>query len=104
MADSSVAEDTLSAFASGLKRLTKYASFKELSALSYGDPDQAGSIVFSMEFDNTCDFFAVAGGTKVIKVGIDLESPVRHCLCFVYRCMITTAYFVVLGSPTTSLS
>ena len=104
LADSSAAEDTLSVFASGLKRLTKYTSLKELSALSYGDPDQACSIVSSMEFDNNCDFFAVAGVTKVIKVGIDLESRVRHCLCFVYRYMITIAYFVVLGSPTTSLS
>ena len=55
-------------FTRGLHNFTRYSSFRELSALAYGDQTANYPIVSSIDFDKDGDFIAVAGLTKKIKV------------------------------------
>ena len=61
--------DRLGEFAESLEKFTTLASFRELSALTYGDQSpSSGSIISSIEFDKDGEFFAIAGVTRKIKV------------------------------------
>ena len=61
--------DRLGEFSDSLRSFTCLSSFRELSALTYGDQSPSScSIVSSIEFDKDGEFFAIAGVTRKIKV------------------------------------
>ena len=61
--------DRLGEFSETLDKFTSLSSFRELSALTYGDQSPSShSIVSSIEFDKDGEFFAIAGVTRKIKV------------------------------------
>ena len=61
--------ESLEEFAESLSKFTKYSSCRPLATLNYAsDVYNTSSIVSSVEFDRDCDYFAIAGVTKKIKV------------------------------------
>lgn len=84
-------EEGLDEFTECLSKFTKFNSFRSLATLSYASDIYSGSsIVSSIEFDRDCDFFAIAGVTKKIKVfeygtvikdAVDIHYPVNEMIC-----------------------
>ncbi|XP_065068725.1 E3 ubiquitin-protein ligase COP1-like [Rhopilema esculentum] len=84
-------DDVLGTFADNLLKFTRYSEFRPLATLSYAsDIYNGSSIVSSIEFDRDCDFFAIAGVTKKIKVFeynqvvrdvVDIHYPVHEMTC-----------------------
>nr|KAG5699838.1 hypothetical protein BaRGS_034612 [Batillaria attramentaria] len=79
-------------FTNCLSKFTRYSSFRPLATLSYAVDlfNGSSSIVSSIEFDRDCDFFAIAGVTKKIKVyeyetvikdAVDIHYPTLEMLC-----------------------
>ncbi|KAK7094399.1 E3 ubiquitin-protein ligase COP1-like [Littorina saxatilis] len=79
-------------FTDTLAKFTRYTSFRPLASLSYAVDlfNGSSSIVSSIEFDRDCDFFAIAGVTKKIKVydyqtviqdAVDIHYPTLEMLC-----------------------
>lgn len=79
-------------FTDCLSKFTRFSSFRPLATLSYAVDLFSGSssIVSSIEFDRDCDFFAIAGVTKKIKVyeyetvikdAVDIHYPTLEMLC-----------------------
>uniref|UniRef100_A0A8C9ZBK9 COP1 E3 ubiquitin ligase n=1 Tax=Sander lucioperca TaxID=283035 RepID=A0A8C9ZBK9_SANLU len=74
-----------------LSKFTRYNSVRPLATLSYAsDLYNGSSIVSSIEFDRDCDYFAIAGVTKKIKVfeygtviqdAVDIHYPVNEMTC-----------------------
>uniref|UniRef100_H3DJR7 COP1 E3 ubiquitin ligase n=1 Tax=Tetraodon nigroviridis TaxID=99883 RepID=H3DJR7_TETNG len=74
-----------------LAKFTRYNSVRPLATLSYAsDLYNGSSIVSSIEFDRDCDYFAIAGVTKKIKVfeygtviqdAVDIHYPVNEMTC-----------------------
>lgn len=83
--------DSFEEFQESLSKFTKYTSFRPLATLSYAsDIYNPSSIVSSIEFDRDCDYFAIAGVTKKIKVfeygtvirdTVDMHYPVTEMVC-----------------------
>lgn len=81
----------LEEFTESLSKFTRFSSFRPLATLSYAsDIYNSSSIVSSIEFDRDCDFFAIAGVTKRIKVfeygtvikdAVDLHYPISEMTC-----------------------
>ena len=70
-----------------LNQMTRYSSLRPLANLSYGnDLLNTANIVSSIEFDKDCDFFAIAGVTKRIKV-YDYAAVVRDVIDLHYPVM-----------------
>ncbi|XP_066915253.1 E3 ubiquitin-protein ligase COP1-like [Clytia hemisphaerica] len=62
-------EDGLESITQTLAKFTKFTKCKQLATLNYAsDIYNGSSIVSSIEFDRDCDYFAIAGVTKKIKV------------------------------------
>lgn len=84
-------DDALGTFADNLLKFTRYSEFRPLATLSYAsDIYNGSSIVSSIEFDRDCDYFAIAGVTKKIKVFeynqvvrdvVDIHYPVHEMTC-----------------------
>ncbi|KAL8575675.1 hypothetical protein ACOMHN_055864 [Nucella lapillus] len=79
-------------FTTCLSKFTRFTSFRPLASLSYAVDlfNGSSSIVSSIEFDRDCDFFAIAGVTKKIKVyeyhtviqdAVDIHYPTLEMLC-----------------------
>ncbi|XP_045204825.1 E3 ubiquitin-protein ligase COP1-like [Mercenaria mercenaria] len=78
-------------FTESLSKFTRFSSFRPLATLSYAsDIYNSSSIVSSIEFDRDCDFFAIAGVTKKIKVFeygtvikdvVDIHYPISEMTC-----------------------
>uniref|UniRef100_A0A667XJM3 COP1 E3 ubiquitin ligase n=1 Tax=Myripristis murdjan TaxID=586833 RepID=A0A667XJM3_9TELE len=74
-----------------LSKFTRYNSVRPMATLSYAsDLYNGSSIVSSIEFDRDCDYFAIAGVTKKIKVfeygtviqdAVDIHYPVNEMTC-----------------------
>ncbi|KAM3604019.1 uncharacterized protein V6R79_005362 [Siganus canaliculatus] len=74
-----------------LAKFTRYNFVRPLATLSYAsDLYNGSSIVSSIEFDRDCDYFAIAGVTKKIKVfeygtviqdAVDIHYPVNEMTC-----------------------
>uniref|UniRef100_A0A3B3UWT6 COP1 E3 ubiquitin ligase n=1 Tax=Poecilia latipinna TaxID=48699 RepID=A0A3B3UWT6_9TELE len=74
-----------------LSKFTRYNTVRPLATLSYAsDLYNGSSIVSSIEFDRDCDYFAIAGVTKKIKVfeygtviqdAVDIHYPVNEMTC-----------------------
>ncbi|XP_067662002.1 E3 ubiquitin-protein ligase COP1-like isoform X1 [Haliotis asinina] len=84
--------DGLREFTDSLSKFTRFSSFRPLATLSYAVDllNGGSSIVSSIEFDRDCDYFAIAGVTKKIKVYeygtvikdvVDIHYPVVEMLC-----------------------
>ncbi|XP_074654069.1 E3 ubiquitin-protein ligase COP1-like isoform X2 [Tubulanus polymorphus] len=83
--------DGLDEFTDNLSKFIKFSSFRPLASLSYAsDIYNGSSIVSSIDFDRDCEFFAIAGVTKKIKVfeygsiirdAVDVHYPVNEMLC-----------------------
>lgn len=81
----------LEEFTESLSKFTRFSSFRPLATLSYAtDIYNSSSIVSSIEFDRDCDFFAIAGVTKKIKVfeyetiikdAVDIHYPINEMVC-----------------------
>ncbi|XP_052788985.1 E3 ubiquitin-protein ligase COP1-like isoform X2 [Mya arenaria] len=81
----------LDEFTESLSKFTRFSSFRPLATLSYtSDIYNSSSIVSSIEFDRDCDFFAIAGVTKKIKVfeygtvvkdAVDIHYPITEMTC-----------------------
>ncbi|XP_052222820.1 E3 ubiquitin-protein ligase COP1-like [Dreissena polymorpha] len=81
----------LDEFTESLSKFTHFSSFRPLATLSYtSDLYSNSSIVSSIEFDRDCDFFAIAGVTKKIKVFeygtvikdvVDIHYPIGEMTC-----------------------
>lgn len=81
----------LEEFTESLSKFTRFSSFRPLATLSYAsDIYNSSSIVSSIEFDRDCDFFAIAGVTKKIKVfeygtvikdAVDIHYPISEMTC-----------------------
>ncbi|KAL4219079.1 RING finger and WD repeat domain-containing protein 2 [Mactra antiquata] len=81
----------LEEFTESLSKFTRFSSFRPLATLGYAsDIYNSSSIVSSIEFDRDCDFFAIAGVTKKIKVfeygtvikdAVDIHYPVSEMTC-----------------------
>ncbi|XP_047134995.1 E3 ubiquitin-protein ligase COP1 isoform X1 [Hydra vulgaris] len=77
--------------AESLTKFTQFSSCKKLATLNYAsDIYNGSSIVSSIEFDRDCDYFAIAGVTKKIKVFeygqilrdvVDIHYPVHEMTC-----------------------
>ena len=68
-ADGETATDRLDDFRESLSKFTRFNRLRSLATLHYAaDMYNNSSIVSSIEFDRDCDFFAIAGVTKKIKV------------------------------------
>ncbi|CAE1239102.1 RFWD2 [Acanthosepion pharaonis] len=84
-------KDELENFMESLYKFTRFSSFRPLATLSYAsDIYNGSSIVSSIEFDRDCDYFAIAGVTKKIKVFeydavindvVDIHYPVHEMVC-----------------------
>uniref|UniRef100_A0A1A8NJS1 Ring finger and WD repeat domain 2 n=4 Tax=Nothobranchius TaxID=28779 RepID=A0A1A8NJS1_9TELE len=78
-------------FTECLSKFTRYNTVRPLATLSYAsDLYNGSSIVSSIEFDRDCDYFAIAGVTKKIKVfeygtviqdAVDIHYPVNEMTC-----------------------
>ncbi|XP_033876685.2 E3 ubiquitin-protein ligase COP1 isoform X2 [Acipenser ruthenus] len=89
--DESRTANQLDDFMECLSKFTRYNSVRPLATLSYAsDLYNGSSIVSSIEFDRDCDYFAIAGVTKKIKVfeygtviqdAVDIHYPVNEMTC-----------------------
>ncbi|XP_063074992.1 E3 ubiquitin-protein ligase COP1 isoform X3 [Engraulis encrasicolus] len=89
--DDSKNADQLDNFMELLSKFTRYSAIRALSTLYYSsDLYNGSSIVSSIEFDRDCDYFAIAGVTKKIKVYeystviqdvVDIHYPVNEMTC-----------------------
>ncbi|MBN3302335.1 COP1 ligase, partial [Amia calva] len=89
--DDSKSANQLEDFMECLSKFTRYNSVRPLATLSYASDLYSGSsIVSSIEFDRDCDYFAIAGVTKKIKVfeygtviqdAVDIHYPVNEMTC-----------------------
>ncbi|XP_062849084.1 E3 ubiquitin-protein ligase COP1 isoform X2 [Trichomycterus rosablanca] len=89
--DDSRTVNQLDDFMECLSKFTRYNSVRPLATLSYAsDLYNGSSIVSSIEFDRDCDYFAIAGVTKKIKVfeygtviqdAVDIHYPVNEMTC-----------------------
>ncbi|TRY98136.1 hypothetical protein DNTS_028490 [Danionella cerebrum] len=89
--DDSRTVNQLDDFMECLSKCTRYNSVRPLATLSYASDLYNGScIVSSIEFDRDCDYFAIAGVTKKIKVfeygtlvqdAVDIHYPVNEMMC-----------------------
>uniref|UniRef100_A0AAY4AAK6 RING-type domain-containing protein n=1 Tax=Denticeps clupeoides TaxID=299321 RepID=A0AAY4AAK6_9TELE len=89
--DDSRTVNQLDEFMECLSKFTRYNSVRPLATLSYAsDLYNGSSIVSSIEFDRDCDYFAIAGVTKKIKVfeygtviqdAVDIHYPVNEMTC-----------------------
>ncbi|XP_015210867.1 E3 ubiquitin-protein ligase COP1 isoform X2 [Lepisosteus oculatus] len=89
--DESRTTNQLDDFMECLSKFTRYNSVRPLATLSYAsDLYSSSSIVSSIEFDRDCDYFAIAGVTKKIKVyeygtviqdAVDIHYPVNEMTC-----------------------
>ncbi|XP_041126380.1 E3 ubiquitin-protein ligase COP1 isoform X2 [Polyodon spathula] len=89
--DESRTTNQLDDFMECLSKFTRYNSVRPLATLSYAsDLYNGSSIVSSIEFDRDCDYFAIAGVTKKIKVfeygtviqdAVDIHYPVNEMTC-----------------------
>ncbi|XP_036410053.1 E3 ubiquitin-protein ligase COP1 isoform X2 [Megalops cyprinoides] len=89
--DESRTVNQLDDFMECLSKFTRYNSVRPLATLSYAsDLYNGSSIVSSIEFDRDCDYFAIAGVTKKIKVfeygtviqdAVDIHYPVNEMTC-----------------------
>ena len=81
----------LDEFSHSLSKFTQFSSARTLATLNYAsDIYNSSSIVSSIEFDRDCDYFAIAGVTKKIKLfeygtvirdQVDMHYPVNEMLC-----------------------
>ncbi|KAI0228062.1 E3 ubiquitin-protein ligase COP1 [Lamellibrachia satsuma] len=84
-------DDSLEEFTESLSKFTRYSCLRPLATLNYAsDIYNTSSIVSSIEFDRDCDYFAIAGVTKKIKVfeyntvimeQVAMHYPVTEMLC-----------------------
>ncbi|RXM29274.1 E3 ubiquitin-protein ligase RFWD2 [Acipenser ruthenus] len=91
LTDESRTANQLDDFMECLSKFTRYNSVRPLATLSYAsDLYNGSSIVSSIEFDRDCDYFAIAGVTKKIKVfeygtviqdAVDIHYPVNEMTC-----------------------
>ncbi|XP_038651120.1 E3 ubiquitin-protein ligase COP1 isoform X1 [Scyliorhinus canicula] len=91
LSDETRSVNQLEEFQECLSKFTRYSSVRPLATLSYAnDLYNGSSIVSSIEFDRDCDFFAIAGVTKRIKVfeygtviqdAVDIHYPVNEMTC-----------------------
>ncbi|KYO24312.1 E3 ubiquitin-protein ligase RFWD2 isoform B [Alligator mississippiensis] len=89
--DDSRTTSQLDEFQECLSKFTRYNSVRPLATLSYAsDLYNGSSIVSSIEFDRDCDYFAIAGVTKKIKVyeygtviqdAVDIHYPENEMTC-----------------------
>ncbi|KAG9273615.1 E3 ubiquitin-protein ligase RFWD2 [Astyanax mexicanus] len=89
--DDSRTVNQLDDFMECLSKFTRYNSVRPLATLSYAsDLYNGSSIVSNIEFDRDCDYFAIAGVTKKIKVfeygtviqdAVDIHYPVNEMTC-----------------------
>ncbi|XP_064616123.1 E3 ubiquitin-protein ligase COP1-like isoform X2 [Liolophura sinensis] len=83
--------DGFERFTESLSKFTRFSNFRPLATLSYAsDIYNGSSIVSSIEFDRDCDYFAIAGVTKKIKVfeydtvikdAVDIHYPANEMVC-----------------------
>ncbi|XP_072854312.2 E3 ubiquitin-protein ligase COP1 isoform X4 [Pogona vitticeps] len=91
VSDDSRTSSQLDEFQECLSKFTRYNSVRPLATLSYAsDLYNGSSIVSSIEFDRDCDYFAIAGVTKKIKVyeygtviqdAVDIHYPENEMTC-----------------------
>ncbi|NXT04920.1 COP1 ligase, partial [Prunella fulvescens] len=91
VSDDSRTTSQLDEFQECLSKFTRYNSVRPLATLSYAsDLYNGSSIVSSIEFDRDCDYFAIAGVTKKIKVyeygtviqdAVDIHYPENEMTC-----------------------
>ncbi|KAG8555393.1 hypothetical protein GDO81_017691 [Engystomops pustulosus] len=91
LSDDSRTVSQLDEFQECLSKFTRYNSVRPLATLSYAsDLYNGSSIVSSIEFDRDCDYFAIAGVTKKIKVyeygtviqdAVDIHYPENEMTC-----------------------
>ncbi|XP_016857552.1 E3 ubiquitin-protein ligase COP1 isoform X5 [Homo sapiens] len=91
ISDDSRTASQLDEFQECLSKFTRYNSVRPLATLSYAsDLYNGSSIVSSIEFDRDCDYFAIAGVTKKIKVyeydtviqdAVDIHYPENEMTC-----------------------
>ncbi|XP_007435064.1 E3 ubiquitin-protein ligase COP1 isoform X3 [Python bivittatus] len=91
LSDDSRTSTQLDEFQECLSKFTRYNSVRPLATLSYAsDLYNGSSIVSSIEFDRDCDYFAIAGVTKKIKVyeygtviqdAVDIHYPENEMTC-----------------------
>ncbi|XP_070330144.1 E3 ubiquitin-protein ligase COP1 isoform X5 [Odocoileus virginianus] len=91
ISDDSRTSSQLDEFQECLSKFTRYNSVRPLATLSYAsDLYNGSSIVSSIEFDRDCDYFAIAGVTKKIKVyeygtviqdAVDIHYPENEMTC-----------------------
>ncbi|XP_059152150.1 E3 ubiquitin-protein ligase COP1-like [Physella acuta] len=85
-------DGSLDEFATCLSKFSQYTSIRAVASLNYTHEvfTNSSSIVSSIEFDRDCEFFAIAGVTKKIKVFeygivrdavVDLHYPVTEMSC-----------------------
>ncbi|XP_061490157.1 E3 ubiquitin-protein ligase COP1 isoform X2 [Rhineura floridana] len=91
VSDDNRTSSQLDEFQECLSKFTRYNSVRPLATLSYAsDLYNGSSIVSSIEFDRDCDYFAIAGVTKKIKVyeygtviqdAVDIHYPENEMTC-----------------------
>ncbi|KAK6194814.1 hypothetical protein SNE40_000362 [Patella caerulea] len=85
-------KEGLEEFTNSLSKFSRFTSCRPLATLSYAVDLLSGgsSIVSSIEFDRDCDYFAIAGVTKKIKVyeynmvikdAVDIHYPTLEMVC-----------------------
>jgi len=89
--EASCPSSSLDEFTESLSKFTKFSSIRSLATLNYAsDIYSTSSIVSSIEFDRDCDYFAIAGVTKKIKVfeygsvikdAVDMHYPINEMIC-----------------------
>lgn len=96
---------TLNLFRENLIKFSKFNQLRTLSTLNYSnDTNNMSTIVSSIEFDKDCEYFAVAGVTKRIKifdyfsairdVVVDIKYPINEMVCnSKISCVVWNCYF-----------
>lgn len=95
----------LKKFRSNLNKFSKYNMLRQLATLNYSNDITFGStIVSSIEFDKDCEYFAIAGVTKRIKIFdyyatlrdsiIDIQYPMNEMVCnSKISCIVYNSFF-----------
>lgn len=95
----------LEKFRSNLNKFSKYNMLRQLAALNYSNDVSTGStIVSSIEFDKDCEYFAIAGVTKRIKIFdyyaalresvVDIQYPINEMVCnSKISCIVYNSFF-----------
>lgn len=79
-------DSVLDRFGECIKKFTQYSSMRPLATIDAGDKNHASSnIASSIEFDKDCEFFAVAGLTKKIRL-FDYSNVIRDVVDVHYPC------------------